>query len=143
MLMTTTLSEQLESLDSLEKAATPGPWSIPHLSENCGKCRCPYILSECFFGSVADISVDNGKKVSEGGNDGPPMEQAIANGKLIPSLRNIAPQLIAVVRAAAEVHKKHAHHDDCLDDGGAYECGFYELRQALTALSAAIGDGAK
>lgn len=69
---------------------TPGPWSLPHFADADSKCDCGWILSETCFGSVATINVDNGKRIGEGGNDCPPLEEAIANARLIAA----APELL-------------------------------------------------
>jgi len=60
-----------------------GEWSLPHFADPKSKCKCVYVLSEPYCGSICDISVDNGKPISEGGNDAPPLNEAIANAYLI------------------------------------------------------------
>lgn len=72
---------------------TPGPWYPPHICDPDVSCNCVYVLCDRYAGSICDISVDNGKAISEGGNDSPPLEEAIANGKLITS----APELLDAV----------------------------------------------
>lgn len=72
---------------------TPGPWYEPHMCEPDIRCNCTYVLSEKYAGSICDISVDNGKAISQGGNDSPPLEEAIANAKLIAA----APELLDAV----------------------------------------------
>ena len=65
---------------------TEGKWSLPHFvtnKDNPEACQCVFVLSEGYCGSIADISIDNGKKISDGGNDSPPLEEAIGNAKLI------------------------------------------------------------
>ena len=89
--------ERLAHARDLCGKASPGPWSVPHLSkpeDDPTKCRCPYVLSEGYFGSICDISVDNGLKVSDGGNDSPPLEEARANGELIGIGRELIPDLL-------------------------------------------------
>lgn len=49
------------------------------------------------MGSVAQITIDNGKRISDGGNDGPPLEEAKANGRLIAA----APDMLAALKDAA------------------------------------------
>lgn len=61
---------------------TKGPWFAGHLGSD-SKCQCRGILSEGYMGCIATIEVDNGKAVSNGGNDAPPLDEAIANMRLI------------------------------------------------------------
>lgn len=80
---------------------TPGPW-ICHLgrpdSEAEG-CRCRNVLAEPYMGAIATVLVDNGLKVSEGGNDCPPEMEARANARLI----SAAPDLLKALEALAGV----------------------------------------
>jgi len=65
---------------------TKGEWHLPHFvtnKDNPESCQCVFVLNEGICGSIADIQIDNGKQISEGGNDCPPLEEAIANAKLI------------------------------------------------------------
>jgi hypothetical protein len=73
---------------------TPGPWSLPHFADDAVECNCVYVLSEGYFGSICDIGVDNGKCVSKGGNDDPPLEEAKANARLI----SAAPDLLVALK---------------------------------------------
>ncbi len=67
-----------------KEAFTPGPWypgchTYPH-----SKCKCTSILDESYAGGIATIHVWNGTlSISDGGNDAPPEEEAIANAHLI------------------------------------------------------------
>jgi hypothetical protein len=80
---------------------TPGPWPVPHFATGHG-CDCRYILAGEHMGGIAEVYVDNGKKVSDGGNDCPPIEEAKANARLIAA----APELLAALkRIVAEVDR--------------------------------------
>ncbi len=62
---------------------TPGPWYAGHIADDTTDCNCASIVSEYCCGSIAYVTVDNGKSIGDGGNDGPPLEQAKANSFLI------------------------------------------------------------
>lgn len=62
---------------------TPGPWWPGHLGNPDLGCECAYILSESYCGAVAEVHVDNGLNIAEGGNDAPPYNEAVANMRLI------------------------------------------------------------
>lgn len=111
---------------------TPGDWSVPHFADaSCG-CECGYILADGYCGAVAEVFMDNGKRVGEeGGNDCPPREEAVANAHLIAS----APKLFhALSRLVQEV-------DFLVEDGtlppSAHEHDAYLV--AKTALNLALG----
>lgn len=65
-----------------ETKFTPGPWYPGHLGSD-GKCQCRSVFDEGHAGGICLVEVDNGKPISEGGNDAPPLEEAIANMHLI------------------------------------------------------------
>jgi hypothetical protein len=73
---------------------TPGPWSPGHIADDTTSCNCASIVSDYFAGSIAYVTVDNGKSIRDGGNDGPPLEQAKANSHLIAA----APDLYEALR---------------------------------------------
>jgi hypothetical protein len=59
---------------------TPGPWYPGHLADDSSSCNCTSILAENgLMGSIAQVTVDNGLPVGEGGNDGPSFEEAKHN----------------------------------------------------------------
>jgi len=101
-----------DTLKALREKATDGEWSIPHLSRVDITCNCPYILAEGYCGSIADISVDNGKKISEGGNDSPPLSEAKANGELIAFLVNNAGKIVELIKAAELTVKSEALNEN-------------------------------
>lgn len=63
-----------------------GPWYPGHLGDNAIDCDCAYVVDEAHMGGIATIHMDNGiKSISDGGNDCPSREQAIANMHLVAS----------------------------------------------------------
>lgn len=71
-------------LKDLFAEATPRPWYAGHLADDNHSCNCQSILAENGkMGGVGQVFVDNGKPVSEGGNDAPSLEEAKANLALI------------------------------------------------------------
>lgn len=80
---------------------TPGPWMVPHFACDDHPCDCVYVLGEHGgMGSLAEVTVDNGLPISEGGNDGPDLEQAKANAHLIAA----APEMLEALRAAVDAN---------------------------------------
>lgn len=91
------------SIRDLCARATPGPWSVPHFANPEAKCECGYILCESLCGAVATIHKTNGKPIDEGGDDNPPLEQAVANAQLIARL---SPEVVMrVVELAEEIQQ--------------------------------------
>ena len=76
---------------------TPGPWSLPHLADPKVKCNCGYVLSDMYMGSIATVNVDNSNLAQDGGNDSPPLEEAIANARLIAA----APDMYAAMKCVS------------------------------------------
>lgn len=61
-----------------------GPWYPGHLGDESIKCNCRSIVNEGYEGGIAQVYVDNGiLSISDGGNDCPSLEAAIANMHLI------------------------------------------------------------
>lgn len=60
---------------------TTAPWSLPHFANGKKGCNCRWVLSECHLGSVCTIDYSTSKDWRDG--DNPPLEEAIANAKLI------------------------------------------------------------
>lgn len=73
------MTDIINSLLDAAAKATQGEWHYGCLADDATKCQCPYILHEGYAGSIATVSIDNGKRVSDGGNDSPPIEEAKAN----------------------------------------------------------------
>lgn len=80
---------------------THGPWSVPHICQEEVECDCAYVLCDYYCGGIATLGVDNGLSVSDGGNDDPPLEEAIYNGYLI----SAAPDLLEALRWALPIVK--------------------------------------
>lgn len=73
---------------------TPGPWYPGHLGDPDTTCECRSIVDEGHAGGIAEVHMDNDiSLISEGGNDAPSREQAIANMHLIAA----APDLYTIV----------------------------------------------
>lgn len=71
-------------MDSKINKHSPGPWYVGHLGDDTINCNCRHIVDEGYMGGIATVHIDNGiKSISEGGNDCPPKEEAIANMHLI------------------------------------------------------------
>lgn len=58
---------------------TSGPWYPGHLGDDSHPCNCRSVVSEGYAGGICSVNVGNGLPVGEGGNDAPPLEQAVAN----------------------------------------------------------------
>lgn len=65
-----------------------------HLANTDHSCECAYIFDEVHLGGVGQVFIDNGKAVSEGGNDAPSKELATAYLKLIVGAVNALPALL-------------------------------------------------
>jgi len=89
---------------------TPGPWVPGHIANDDHPCDCASIVSEYFAGSIAYVTVDNGKLIQDGGNDGPPLEQAKANSHLIAA----APELFEALEGFMTFHSGHCIANDDL-----------------------------
>ncbi|MEK6829025.1 MAG: hypothetical protein AABY15_02780 [Nanoarchaeota archaeon] len=91
---------------------TPGEWHLPHFVTNKDRadgCHCAYVLTETCCGAICTIDIDNGKNISEGGNDGPPLEEALGNARLICE----APNMYKLLQKAREeiLHLKEEYKD--------------------------------
>lgn len=96
---------------------TPGPWHAGCFLDATSKCQCTFILSEGYCGSIAVVSVDNGKSIGDGGNDSPPLDEARANARLLAA----APELLDLLR-----HMLGAIDGNSIDSAeidGDYESG--------------------
>jgi hypothetical protein len=92
---------------SEKRTHTPGPWHPGHLGDQSTKCECTHVVSEVYFGGICTVHVDNGKRVSDGGNDAPPRHEAIANMHLIAA----APDMLAALKLAREALGANAARD--------------------------------
>lgn len=70
-----------------------------HLADPDHSCKCRYIFDEGHAGGIAEVFVDNGKLISEGGNDAPKEELAIAYMNLLVGAANALPALLDELEA--------------------------------------------
>jgi hypothetical protein len=130
-------SEELDELEKLEKAATPGPWVYEHSPGDT-----EYALPDSF-----DVIAPNGDALCAMYTSDVVLSET--HGQLIPAIRNAAPALIAaarenarmraVVEAARDVHRAFFVNTDgelrfvSLESATATVC---RLDNALSALDA-------
>lgn len=92
-----------------ETKFTPGPWHAPHFAMDDHTCNCRSVVSEFYAGAVCVVETDNGKRISEGGNDAPVLSEAKANAHLIAA----APEMFDSERKLAnEVGGLRAFEDE-------------------------------
>lgn len=91
-----------------------GPWNIGHLGDDTIDCECAYIFSEdSYMGGIATIHVDNGiSSISEGGNDCPPREEAIANMHLIGTAPDLLDSVDMVYSLIQDLKILHQENDN-------------------------------
>lgn len=84
---------------------TPGPWLPPHFTRDDTTCKCGHIFADedHLMGSIATVNFDNGKSLEDGGNDCPPLKEAIANAHLIA----VAPDMFAALKDAVDWFESH------------------------------------
>lgn len=82
-------------LKKLEESATPGPWK-PEIGQG-----------EDDYGWGAITPYHESTEEDEDDEDTPAAQAAMADAKLISSLRNLAPELIALWEAVALLHGEH------------------------------------
>lgn len=75
--------ETLKGQPMTEARHTELPWDAGCFVYPESECQCKYILCGRYAGSIATISVGNGKSIGEGGNGNPPIEEARANATFI------------------------------------------------------------
>ena len=73
---------------------TPGPWLVPHFARPDIQCNCGYVLSPNYMGAIATVHFE-GEKPGEY-DDNPPLDEAIANARLIAA----APDMFAILQDA-------------------------------------------
>lgn len=93
---------------------TPAPWHPGHLGSD-SDCQCANIVDEGYAGGICTVHVGNGKPVGDGGNDAPPLEEAIANMHLIAA----APDLLQALLPFAKVYEKDISVDE--DDADLFQ----------------------
>lgn len=81
-----------------EPKFTKGPWEVPHFARNDVQCDCTGIVCEGYAGAIADVLTNNGKPIGEGGNDSPPLEEAVANAHLIAAAPDLFEALMVATR---------------------------------------------
>jgi hypothetical protein len=82
-----------------EAKFSSGPWDPGHLGRTDMKCQCRSICNGGYAGGIASVVVGNGLPIGEGGNDGPPLEEAIANMHLISAAPDMYEALVDARRA--------------------------------------------
>lgn len=154
--MTSTPTPTTLDLDALQRlcdGATGGEWVSGCFIDDSTKCNCQSVTCEAYAGAICTIHVDNGKRIDDGGNDCPPLEEAKANSRFIAASRTAFPALIAKCRelqaenerqqaALAEYATKNTHlmndvvqmgmaRDDYYDQLAAAQERIKELEDAL------------
>lgn len=73
---------------------TPGPWLVPHFARPDIQCNCGYVLSPNYMGAIATVHFE-GEKPGEY-DDNPPLDEAIANARLIAATPDMLAALVSV-----------------------------------------------
>ena len=106
-----------DRLDAIVGEMTPGPWAI-----SSAKCRC------CWVGPLTDPTLFEGPDTDNDGNIPPDAASIVA-------LRNAAPVLVALVRAAEGMLEQTASND-----GTPCQCDWCSgLIAAVAELEKALG----
>lgn len=71
---------------------TPGPWLVPHFARPDIQCNCGYVLSPNYMGAIATVHFE-GEKPGEY-DDNPPLDEAIANARLIAATPDMLAALV-------------------------------------------------
>jgi hypothetical protein len=103
-------SAEIRAIRERAGKATHGPWHGGCLGSR-GKCQCRYIFDEGHAGAVGEVYVDNGKSISDGGNDCPSRKEAIANLLFIVHSRTDVPALCDAVEEARKALREIAEMD--------------------------------
>lgn len=84
------LLKQLIELADLQKITSEGPWYDGHLGNEKATCNCTFITNEVYCGGIATVGVSNEiGSISEGDNDSPPKDEAVANMRFITRSRGV------------------------------------------------------
>lgn len=116
---------------------TKGPWIAGHLGSD-SKCQCQSILAEGYMGCIATVEVDNGRPVSDGGNDAPPLEEAVANMHLIAAAPELYEALERLIKAGTDAFNAMSHYAEVNNTtnavshnlSGALDFGLLQLAKA-------------
>ena len=65
-----------------------------HLADDTHTCDCAYIFDDGHAGGIAQVLINNGLPVSEGGNDAPQKDLAKAYLRLLVAAANALPELL-------------------------------------------------
>jgi hypothetical protein len=95
------------------------PWLGGHFIDPEHSCNCDGIVAfNGKMGSIATITIDNGKSISEGGNDGPSLEEAIANNNLIvkaPDMHIAHVENARLIEMAIKIIKENGKMSEVVD----------------------------
>lgn len=96
-----------------------GAWYGGHFADSSHPCNCQGIAAENGkMGGIATIVVGDGKSISEGGNDGPSLEEAIANNNLIvkaPDMHIAHIENIRLIEMAIKIIKENGKMSDVVN----------------------------
>jgi hypothetical protein len=106
-----------DEISAMLAAATPGPWDCHYGSDAVCQCR-SVVGMHGGFGSLAQISVDNGLPISEGGNDAPDEPQAKGNARLIAAAPTIAALAITQAEEIERLRAAVGILEDALQEAG-------------------------
>lgn len=88
--------DDIAALRDLLARASCLPWHPPHYGDDLTTCDCKSGVNEAYAGAIYTVHVDNGLRISEGGNDAPIESEAKANGHLIAAAVNALPELLDI-----------------------------------------------
>ncbi len=97
-----------EQIEALLDGATPGPWAC-HFGNDNITCDCKYVLADYGgMGSIATIDVCKEMHGEWGDDNGPSVDVAKANARLIAAVPDLARQLLATLDALADAQAAQA-----------------------------------
>jgi len=95
-----------EQIEALLDGATPGPWAC-HFGNDNITCDCKYVLADYGgMGSIATIDVCKEMHGEWGDDNGPSVDVAKANARLIAAVPDLARQLLATLDALADAQAR-------------------------------------